>query len=224
MPFILLIIVLIVIIYLIGGYPLIEAELGKNVTLNCSVAFPGGKHQPFTVQWRKDNDTKVYQSNDTGHQASHNRVYAIPGTTLLQITKVTWEDYGWYECKVIFYKHGSYNDSRDVQNLSTSKVYLEVTTPKIPTNAVVGKKVDLTCRATGNISYLKPKDVMWTFKGFSVSSTPWLANHVRMTNKIGGSMTIHPVRKNDTGLYACEIRSERLSKFVPIVRYMLNVN
>lgn len=94
------------------------AQLGGHIILDCSLDVSNQKHQHYFVQWRKVTDQKhtvdgqelevlelgyikFYLSKENGDKSSKNdRVYVIPGTTSLNITKVTWEDSGFYKCEV----------------------------------------------------------------------------------------------------------------------------
>lgn len=212
---------------LFSGVNTVTAHLGDNVTLNCSFDFPESKHQPFTVRWRKEDDVKVYLSNDTRRSDRSDRVYAVNGTSLLKITNATWEDDGWYKCEVFFLNQSvtaSDKDEKEKENMTTSRVFLEVTTPKIRIEGLSGGRIDLHCNAN-NLPYhnIFTSSYKWTYDGKDFSSIPWLSNHALVTNDIDRTLIIHPTRANDSGLYACKIMHEKLKKFVPISQYSVNI-
>ena len=88
----------------------VTAIYGDWVVLNCVVDFPDGNVVPYVVTWwRREKPVYMWYSNYPSHVDTDykNRVARVPagsnyGLASLNLTRVTENDRGWYNCKVRF--------------------------------------------------------------------------------------------------------------------------
>jgi hypothetical protein len=189
----------------------VHAEVGGNATLNCALEFPNKKALPYFVSWTKYTGERLdWMETYSSKRKNNEKHYLILETAKLSITNLTWEDGGQYECKVFFGTQPSKDKGGTWFNL-------EIEPTKEPVDATAGEKVTLLCGANNLPSYIP---FQWTKDGKLLPSS----NHTMVTNTITGTLTIHRAEKHDSGLYACELKSEKLQKYYPMTRYLLTVH
>jgi len=183
----------------------VTAIYGDWVVLNCVVDFPDGNVVPYVVHWwRKDKPVYIWYSNYPSHvdKAYKNRVSKVDaasnkyGLASLNLTKVTENDRGWYNCKVRFLNRSPdtlVNGTWYHLDVHAKPRFVEPEKMHPIVYASVGESIILRCHAEGT----PLPEVLWFKNDKPVKIR---ASHLGVFND-GTELRISKVRESDLGAY-----------------------
>ncbi|XP_010787804.1 junctional adhesion molecule 2A isoform X2 [Notothenia coriiceps] len=172
----------------------VEAHEFSDAVLSCT--FRTEKDQNPRIEWKKKGRGVSLVYYDGQFKAPFEGRASIEGATVT-LQRVTQEDAGEYRCEI-----SAPNDSVQLGETNvTLKVLVPPHTPscEIPSGAVTGSVVQLTCRDQQSIP---PATYSW-FKNSMPLSQPLRANATFVINSRTGVLEFKAVAKEDTGRYSC---------------------